>query len=116
MCEHRSSGSSIRNGKEARFNHILISGPNSRQTASHNNPKPIEERMPHMLVLSRKASEKIVFPGFNITVQVLDIQGGKVRLGIEAPPDVQIMRKELLERSQQREMDDHAVEVLTRCS
>jgi carbon storage regulator len=69
-----------------------------------------------MLVLSRKTSEKIVFPGSNITVQVLDIRPGKVRLGIEAPPEVQIMREELLDRPQQREMDDHVMVVLSTCS
>lgn len=48
-----------------------------------------------MLVLSRKLGEKIKI-GENIWVTVVDIDRGKVRIGIEAPPDVQVMRKELL--------------------
>jgi carbon storage regulator len=48
-----------------------------------------------MLVLSRKLGEKIYIAD-NIVITVVDIQGGKVRLGIEAPRDVPIYRQELL--------------------
>lgn len=48
-----------------------------------------------MLVLSRNLGEKI-YIGDNICVTVVDIDRGKIRLGIEAPRDVPIMRKELL--------------------
>ena len=48
-----------------------------------------------MLVLSRRPDEKIFFPGINITVQVVEVRGGRVRLGIEAPPEVTILREEL---------------------
>jgi carbon storage regulator len=48
-----------------------------------------------MLVLSRRLGQKIVFPGLNVAVQVVLIDGGKVRLGIEAPSDVVILREEL---------------------
>jgi carbon storage regulator len=47
-----------------------------------------------MLVLSRKTNEEICI-GPNIYVTVLAIQGGKVRLGIEAPTEVPIRRSEL---------------------
>ena len=47
-----------------------------------------------MLVLSRKPGERIVIePG--IEIHVVEIRGGKVRIGIEAPPDVRIRRAEL---------------------
>jgi carbon storage regulator len=49
-----------------------------------------------MLVLSRRVREKIVFPALNVTVQVVAVKGGGVRLGIEAPPEVDIVREELL--------------------
>jgi carbon storage regulator len=49
-----------------------------------------------MLVLSRRLSERIQFPGLNITVQVVAIRPGVVRLGIEAPPHVTVLREELL--------------------
>lgn len=53
-----------------------------------------------MLVLSRKLGEKI-FIGDNICITVVDIDRGKIRLGIEAPRDVPIYRQELLPLHQQ---------------
>jgi carbon storage regulator CsrA len=53
-----------------------------------------------VLVLTRRPHEKIVLPGLDITIQVVSIKGGSVRIGIEAPPDVQVMREELLDQSQ----------------
>lgn len=47
-----------------------------------------------MLVLSRKLGEKIII-GENIIITVVDIDRGKIRLGIEAPKDVEIWREEL---------------------
>ena len=48
-----------------------------------------------MLVLSRKLGEKI-YIGDQICITVVDIDRGKIRLGIEAPRDVAIYRQELL--------------------
>jgi carbon storage regulator CsrA len=48
-----------------------------------------------MLVLSRHVRDKIRFPALNVTVQVLGVQGRRVRLGIEAPPGVHVVRDEL---------------------
>lgn len=50
-----------------------------------------------MLVLSRKVGEKI-YIGENIAVTVVEVDRGKVRIGIEAPRDVPIRREELLDR------------------
>lgn len=50
-----------------------------------------------MLVLSRKVGEQIVIDG-GITVTVTSVDGGKVRLGISAPPDVRIDRAEVHQR------------------
>jgi carbon storage regulator len=47
-----------------------------------------------MLVLSRKSGEQIQIDG-NITVTVLGIEGRRIRLGIEAPKEVPILRSEL---------------------
>lgn len=47
-----------------------------------------------MLVLSRNLSEKILI-GDNIVITVVDIQRGKIRLGIEAPRDIPIYREEI---------------------
>jgi len=47
-----------------------------------------------MLVLSRRESERIRL-GESIVVTVVRVSGDKVRLGIEAPPDVLVLREEL---------------------
>ena len=47
-----------------------------------------------MLVLSRKVGQTILV-GDNISIQVLQVTGGAVRLGIEAPADIRILRGEL---------------------
>jgi carbon storage regulator CsrA len=47
-----------------------------------------------MLVLSRKIGESVSIDG-DIQVRVLDIGGGRVRLGFSAPADVNIRRQEI---------------------
>ncbi len=49
-----------------------------------------------MLVLSRQRDETIII-GDNIEVTVVDIRGDKVRLGITAPKDISVHRKEVYE-------------------
>jgi carbon storage regulator len=49
-----------------------------------------------VLVLTRRLHEKIVLPGLNITIAVVAVKGDSVRIGIEAPLDIQVMREELL--------------------
>lgn len=49
-----------------------------------------------MLVLTRRPGEKI-YVGNNITVTVVEIKGNRVRVGIEAPDSVPILRAELNE-------------------
>jgi len=51
-----------------------------------------------MLVLSRRPGEKVLLPGLGVTVQVLAVRRGEVRLGIVAPPEVAILREELVGR------------------
>jgi carbon storage regulator CsrA len=48
-----------------------------------------------MLVLSRRPLERVLFPTIHAAVQVVSVQGSTVRLGIEAPPEVRILRGEL---------------------
>jgi carbon storage regulator len=50
-----------------------------------------------MLVLSRKVGEKILING-SITVEVVSVDRGKVRIGISAPPEVSVHRKEVYDR------------------
>jgi carbon storage regulator len=47
-----------------------------------------------MLVLSRKESERIRL-GDSIVLTIVRVSGDKVRLGIEAPPDILVLRDEL---------------------
>jgi len=50
-----------------------------------------------MLVLRRHVGESIVIAG-NIRVCVVSVRGDKVRIGIDAPPDVQVDRSEVHDR------------------
>lgn len=52
-----------------------------------------------MLILGRRAGESIVLDG-GITIVVLACERGGVRLGIQAPPDVTILRGEIVQRVQ----------------
>jgi carbon storage regulator len=49
-----------------------------------------------MLVLSRKRDERIVI-GDNIVITIVDVRGDKVRVGIEAPPEIPVHRQEVAE-------------------
>lgn len=52
-----------------------------------------------MLVLTRKLMEKL-FIGDNICVTVVRLEGGQVRLGIEAPREISVVRAELVPERQ----------------
>ena len=47
-----------------------------------------------MLILSRKAGESLILDG-GIEIKITEIYGDKVRIGIDAPPQVKVYRKEL---------------------
>lgn len=49
-----------------------------------------------MLILSRKLMESIVIND-NIEITVLEVQGDKVRIGISAPKEIPVVRKEIIE-------------------
>jgi len=52
-----------------------------------------------MLVLSRKASQRITI-GNNVVVTVLRTDRGTVKLGIDAPPEVPVVRGEIVGRNE----------------
>lgn len=58
-----------------------------------------------MLVLSRKLDEAITI-GSDIKIRIISIRGGTVRLGIEAPPEVSILRSELAESARATQVLD----------
>jgi carbon storage regulator len=50
-----------------------------------------------MLVLTRKLGEGIVI-GDDVTITIVEMKGGNIRIGIEAPADMKIYRQEVYER------------------
>jgi carbon storage regulator len=73
-------------------------GPNDSGGTS-----PVIQRNAGMLVLSRKKNESIVIND-DITIVVVEIRGDKVRLGVEAPKEIPVHRREVydaIKRSEQ---------------
>jgi carbon storage regulator len=64
-----------------------------------------------MLVLTRKAGEKIRI-GDNVTITVCELEGNKVRLAIEAPRHIRILRTELVDYLKPETVPDAAEEDL----
>jgi carbon storage regulator len=60
-----------------------------------------------MLVLSRKKNESIVIND-DITIVVVEIRGDKVRLGVEAPKEVPVHRREVYDAIRRGETNDNA--------
>ena len=57
-----------------------------------------------MLVLTRKAGEGIVI-GDNITVKIIELKSGGIRIGIDAPRETKIYRQEVFERIRQENIE-----------
>ena len=51
-----------------------------------------------MLVLKRKAGESIIV-NENIEIKIIEIEEGRIKIGIEAPKEVSILRKEVLDET-----------------
>lgn len=49
-----------------------------------------------MLVLKRKAGESLIIAD-NIEIKIIEVVDGRVKIGIEAPKSVSVMRKEVIE-------------------
>jgi carbon storage regulator len=60
-----------------------------------------------MLVLSRKKSESIVIND-DVVITVIEVRGDKVRLGIKAPREIPVHRKEVLDAILRESQDDSA--------
>ncbi len=56
-----------------------------------------------MLVLSRKKNESIVINN-DITIVVVEIRGDKVRLGVEAPKEIPVHRREVYDAIRRNEL------------
>ena len=58
-----------------------------------------------MLVLSRQKDESIII-GDDVEITIVDVRGDKVRLGINAPRNVSVHRKEIYEAIQKEKTDE----------
>lgn len=61
-----------------------------------------------MLVMSRRCDEEILFPNLGITVKVLRMQGNRVRLGVSAPEEIEVIRGELTAEADSRRRSSDA--------
>ncbi len=64
-----------------------------------------------MLVLTRKIEEEIKI-GDNIVIKVLDVEGSSVKIGIDAPRDIVILRMEILEQVQKENIESASKNVV----
>ena len=69
-----------------------------------------------MLILNRKAGESIII-GEEIEITILEIEEGRIKIGIDAPRDINILRKEIYiditeENKKSLEMDENILDIL----
>ena len=57
-----------------------------------------------MLILTRRVGEKLII-GENVTVTVLGVKGNQIRIGFDAPRDVQVNREEIFLKIQKEKND-----------
>jgi carbon storage regulator CsrA len=69
------------------------------------NITPIHGRRCLILVLTRRLNERI-YIGDSIIITIVRIEGGQVRLGVDAPKEVKVLREELIEKPREQEGDD----------
>jgi len=69
-----------------------------------------------MLVLSRKQGESLVLPASNITIKVLRVTSNKVRIGISAPPAIEVHRQEVCDLIQAASPREPSVSRRTRAT
>jgi carbon storage regulator CsrA len=67
----------------------LFFGPNIRTHI----PKTLEL---HVLVIARQTNERLLI-GDGIMIEIREVRGNQIRIGIEAPPEVKVLREELVE-------------------
>lgn len=63
-----------------------------------------------MLVLTRKPGEKIKI-GNHIVISVLEIEGGYIKLGVDAPREIAILRMEVFEKIQKENIESASKDI-----
>ena len=66
-----------------------------------------------MLVLSRKQNQNISFPNLGISIEILRVDGKTVRIGIEAPKEVRVLRGELVDADTPTASGDRATSLVS---
>ena len=69
--------------------------------------KPNWQKELKILVLSRQKDESIII-GDNVEITIVDVRGDKVRLGITAPKDIPVHRREVYEAIQREKSEKKA--------
>jgi carbon storage regulator len=62
-----------------------------------NTSSSLKGQVNNMLILNRKPGESIIING-NIEIRILEMADGKLKIGIEAPRNVNILRKEVFDQ------------------
>ena len=65
-----------------------------------------------MLILTRKLGESLVIGDGSVTLKVLGVKGNQVRIGIDAPKEISVHRKEIFDRIHQHDQDMCEVEAV----
>ncbi|QDT11589.1 response regulator [Planctomycetes bacterium K23_9] len=65
-----------------------------------------------MLVLTRRSKDKIVFPQVGITLHFIRVQSGQVKVGVDAPRDIRVLRDELFAPEQASTLCDRQLSYL----
>lgn len=60
-----------------------------------------------MLILTRRIGERLII-GDDVTIEILDVKGNQIRLGIDAPKEISVHREEVYKRIQEQKYGANA--------